>query len=99
MKLTLNEIKLYLRVEDDEEDSLIESLLRYSVEEIQNSTGATNEKYGELETYKLLQKIIVTDRYENRSSSDVCGANDNIMATLLLKLKLIVESDHNEKLS
>lgn len=94
MGLTLDEIKLYLRVEDQEEDQLIESLLKYSIEEIQNSTGATIEKYGELETYKLLQKIIITDRYENRSSLDGSEVvKNNMISPILLKLKLIVESD------
>lgn len=96
MKLTLGEMKLYLRVDENDEDNLIESLLEFSVEEIENSTGANIETYGELETYKLLQKIIVTDRYENRGSSDMEFTPNNICTSLYMKLKLQVDIDDED---
>lgn len=94
--VTLDEVKIYLRVDDDCEDEFLKSLLKYSEEEIFNSTGATNEKYGELETYKLLQKIIVADRFENRGSSDMDFKPNNICSSLYTKLKLRVGIDDEE---
>ncbi|MGB6128827.1 MAG: head-tail connector protein [Psychrilyobacter sp.] len=89
--LTINEMKLYLRVDESEEDTLITSLIDFSKEEIENSTGATFEDYGEKETYKMAQRVIVTDRYENRSSSDVEFKVNNIYSCLCTKLKAMVE--------
>jgi len=91
--MELDEIKMYLRVDGDDEDTLITSLLKFSKEEIENSTGATFEKYGEKETYKMAQRVIVTDRYENRSSGDVEFKVNNIYSCLCTKLKAMVEED------
>lgn len=91
--MELNEIKMYLRVDGDDEDTLIKSLIEFSKEEIENSTGATFEKYGEKETYKMAQRVIVTDRYENRSSGDVEFKVNNIYSCLCTKLKAMVEED------
>lgn len=89
MVLNLDEIKLYLRLEQDyiEEDSLLNSLLAYSIEEIKNSTGKTLEQLGETETYKLCQKIIICDLYENRGSQDLTIKTVNILSILYTKLQ------------
>ena len=91
--LSLEDIKLYLRVDGDDEDDLITSLIKFSVEEIENSTGADYETYGHKETYKMAQKVIVTDRYENRASTDVEFKVNNIYSCLCTKLKAMVEED------
>lgn len=91
--LTLDEIKLYLRVDGDDENLLITSLIGFSEEEIENSTGATFEKYGGKETYKMAQRVIVADRYENRSSGDIEFQVNNIYSCLCTKLKAMVEED------
>lgn len=91
--LSIDEMKLYLRVDEDEENLLITSLIEFSKEEIENSTGATFEKFGEKETYKMAQRVIVADRYENRSSGDIEFKVNNIYSCLCTKLKAIVEED------
>ena len=89
--LTLEETKIYLRVDENDEDSLITSLLEFSKEEIMNSTGASYEEYGGTETYKMAQRVIVTDRYENRASSDGEFKVNNIYSSLCTKLKNMVQ--------
>ncbi len=86
-------VKLYLRLDGSDEDELVKSLIEYSKEEIEDSTGADFETYGTTETYKLLQKIIVTDRYENRGSTDAEFKVNNIYSSICTRLKLKVEAD------
>lgn len=95
MILDLDEIKLWLKLEVEyvEEDSLLNSLLVYSVEEIKNSTGKLNTDIvngvamGEIETYKLIQKLIVCDLYQNRGSQDLTIKTVNILSMLYTKLQ------------
>ena len=94
--LTMGTIKEYLR--EDESDYLLEILLDYSIEEIYNSTGlkATDVtideiKAGETKTYQLCQLVIITDRFENRSSQDLTPQAQNILSNLYAKLKYAVE--------
>ena len=85
--LDLEEIKLYLRVDDDTEDSLLKILEQFSREEIENSTGVPYKPEGNSETYKLAQLIIIADRYENRGSEDMKFTPNNILSCLYTKLK------------
>ena len=85
--LDLEEIKLYLRVDDDTEDSLLKILEQFSREEIENSTGVPYKPEGNSETYKLAQLIIIADRYENRGSEDMKFTPNNILSGLYTKLK------------
>ncbi|UUV17369.1 head-tail connector protein [Fusobacteria bacterium ZRK30] len=88
--LTLDEIKLYLRVDDSEEDKLITQLELFSREEIKNSTGVEYVEENPTETYKLAQLIIIADRYENRASEDQEFKPNNILSCLYSKLKYSV---------
>ncbi len=85
--LDLEEIKLYLRVDDDTEDSLLKILEQFSREEIENSTGVPYKPEGNSETYKLAQLIIIADRYENRGSEDMKFTPNNILSGLYTRLK------------
>lgn len=85
--LDLEDIKLYLRVDGNEEDKLIETLEKFSREEIEASTGVKYNETGNSETYKLAQLIIIADRYENRGSSDLEFKPNNILSCLYTKLK------------
>lgn len=91
--LTLDEIKLYLRVDGSEEDKLITQLELFSREEIKNSTGVIYDAKSKSETYKLAQLIIITDRYENRGSEDLEFKPNNILSCLFNKLKYMVVED------
>ncbi|MGL5569776.1 head-tail connector protein [Cetobacterium sp.] len=79
--------KEYLRLDEDYEDSLIETLIEFSKEEIENSTGVTFDSGGDTKTYELAQLIIITDRYENRGSQDLEFKANNMLSSLYTKLK------------
>lgn len=79
--------KEYLRIDEEYEDSLIETLIEFSKEEIENSTGVTFDSGGDTKTYELAQLIIITDRYENRGSQDLEFKPNNMLSSLYTKLK------------
>lgn len=83
----LTKAKEYLRIDEEYEDSLIETLIEFSKEEIENSTGVTFDSGGNTRTYELAQLIIITDRYENRGSQDLEFKPNNILSSLYTKLK------------
>ncbi|MGL5650003.1 MAG: head-tail connector protein [Clostridium sp.] len=83
----LTKAKEYLRIDEEYEDSLIETLIEFSKEEIENSTGVTFDSGGDTKTYELAQLIIITDRYENRGSQDLEFKPNNILSSLYTKLK------------
>lgn len=87
--MTLSEVKLYLRVDHDDEDTLITSLLAAAENYIQKTTGKTQVKTGtdELgvttyaaittdELYNLCVKIMVAHWYENRAIQSPSATND-----------------------
>lgn len=83
----LTKAKEYLRIDEDYEDTLIEMLIDFSKEEIENSTGVTFDSGGNTRTYELAQLIIITDRYENRGSQDLEFKPNNMLSSLYTKLK------------
>ena len=85
--LELEDIKMYLRIDDNTEDSLLIMLEKFSREEIKNSTGVPYNSEGNSETYKLAQLVIIADRYENRGSEDMKFTPNNILSCLYTKLK------------
>lgn len=60
----LEDIKLYLRIDGDEEDSLISSLIMAAKIFIQNATGVKVDEKNDLHT--LAVKLMVSHSYENR---------------------------------
>jgi uncharacterized phage protein (predicted DNA packaging) len=62
--ITLKETKEYLRVDGDEDDSLIESLINASEEYLKNATGKTFDNTNHLA--RLFCLVLVVDWYENR---------------------------------
>lgn len=91
--LTLEYVKKYMRVDTDEEDAFINELIEYSKEEIKNSTGddGSNSSY----TYRMAQLLIITDRFENRSSEDKDFKANNALSCLFTKLKFRRDTDVN----
>lgn len=82
-----DKVKEYIRIDEDDEDSLIEMLIEFSQEEIENSTGVTFDSGGNTKTYELAQLIIITDRYENRGSQGLEFRPNNMLSFLYTKLK------------
>ena len=64
MLIALKETKEYLRVDGDEDDSLIESLINASEEYLKNATGKTFDSTNPLA--RLFCLVLVVDWYENR---------------------------------
>jgi uncharacterized phage protein (predicted DNA packaging) len=60
----LEDVKIYLRIDGDEEDTLLESLLLASKEYIKNSVGTVVDEENNL--HKLAVNLIVANSYENR---------------------------------
>lgn len=85
--LTLEEIKEYLRVDSDEDDTLINLFMEYAKEEIEDSTGVKFNKEGNSETYNMAILIIIADRYENRASTDTEFKVNNILSSIYTRLK------------
>lgn len=85
--MNLEDLKLFLRIDDDEEDTLIEGL-RIGAEEYLTNAGIKKDYSKEL--YKLAIKILVSHWYENRNIETV-GKNVSKIAfgldTILIQLK------------
>ena len=62
--LELEEAKLWLRVDGDDEDALIETLIQASEEYLKNSVEAEFDKNNQLA--KLFCLVLCADWYENR---------------------------------
>lgn len=86
--MTLGETKQYLRIDYDDEDVYIDNLIEVSDIYIESCVGSaykSNEKALKLST--LLQKKLIYDMYENRST-EIPGntKKDTIVNTILDKL-------------
>lgn len=85
--MELEELKLFLKIDDDEEILLIEGLQK-SAEEYLNNAGIKKDYTKEL--YKLAIKILVSHWYENRAVETI-GKNVSKIAfgldTILIQLK------------
>lgn len=73
-ELNLNELKEWLRIDDDNEDTnTLPSLVSTSKLLIKQSTGVEfadiQDNEDAVNLYKTLQKFIITDLYENRTGS------------------------------
>lgn len=74
-KVLIEEIKLYLRLDHDDEDDLLEGLLSSATGYLKNAGCVVTE--GEL--YNLAIKILVSHWYENR---EVLGKADRLAHSL-----------------
>jgi uncharacterized phage protein (predicted DNA packaging) len=85
--MDLEELKLFLRIDGEEEDSLIEGL-QLGAEEYLTNAGIIKDYTKEL--YKLAIKILVSHWYENRSVETI-GKNVSKISfgldTILIQLR------------
>ncbi|WP_048340938.1 MULTISPECIES: head-tail connector protein [Clostridium] len=73
--VSLEEIKEWIRIDGDDEDKTLSSLISSSRFSIERFTGVSLKDIKEApeeaqELYKTLQKFIITDVYDNRSGGD-----------------------------
>ena len=64
MLITLDEAKEYLRIDGDEDNTLINTLIKASEEYLQNATGRSFDTTNNLA--RLFCLLLVVDWYENR---------------------------------
>lgn len=62
--LTVEEIKKYLRIDNDEEDLLIEGQMKAAMRYIEKTTGKTYQEDDEV--WNVCVKMLVAHWYENR---------------------------------
>lgn len=88
--MTVEEVKQYIRVDDNYEDSFIQELIEISQIYIDSMVGInykTDEKAMKLAT--LLQKKLIADMYENRSTTiSAQQKQDRIVTSILDSLAL-----------
>lgn len=85
--LKLEDVKEYMRVDSNDDDTLITMLMDYAKEEIFDSTGVEYNENGNSDTYNMAMLIICTDRYENRASTDNEFKVNNILSSIYTRLK------------
>jgi uncharacterized phage protein (predicted DNA packaging) len=82
--MTVDEAKLYLRIDGNDEDTLIQSIIAAADMFIENAVGAVDKSS---ELYQLAVKLLVSHWYENR---EVIGKADNLsfsLESILYQLK------------
>lgn len=86
--MTLEEVKSYLRIDYEEDDNLLDSLIEISEEYIDSCVGTaykSDEKA--IKLANLLQKKLISDMFENRGTEiSNSTKKDNIVTTILDKL-------------
>lgn len=86
--LTLEEVKSYLRIDYEEDDILLSSLIAISEEYIDSCVGTaykSDEKA--IKLANLLQKKLISNMFENRGTEiSNSTKKDNIVTTILDKL-------------
>ena len=80
--MTLDDVKLYLRVDTSDDDALIQSLITAAETYIKQQTGKTKKIVGAEETdistddlYNLCVKLLVAHWYENRGVEKASSRN------------------------
>ena len=86
--MTLEDVKTYLRIDYEEDDNLLDSLIEVSEEYIDSCVGTaykSDEKA--IKLANLLQKKLISNMFENRGTEiSNSTKNDNIVTTILDKL-------------
>jgi len=93
MIVSLDEVKLYLRLETDyiDEDILIQTLIDSAEESLKNATGIVFDNTNNLA--KLYVIILVADFYDNRSAiQDIKTKTRTTLESIILQLQYCYRS-------
>lgn len=86
--MTLEDVKTYLRIDYEEDDNFLDSLIEVSEEYIDSCVGTaykSDEKA--IKLANLLQKKLISNMFENRGTEiSNSTKKDNIVTTILDKL-------------
>lgn len=87
--MTLQEVKLYLRVDNDDEDTLIQSLINTSIEMVQDILRFDLTEYETIpELINQAMLFIISTLHESRQ---VGNGNEIKMSELISTVKLMLE--------
>lgn len=92
--MTLEEAKTFCRIDNDEEDALIMTLLKTADDYMESACGKNYDKNSE--KAKLCQGILVNHWYENRSLIGNKKALPYSIENLLLQLRYTAESSDKD---
>lgn len=95
--MTLEDVKNYLRIDSEDDDTYLSELLEVSLIYIDSMVGEdykTNEKAVKLAT--LLQKKLISDMYENRGTEIPNNTKKDIIVTSILDKLSLYEGDSDE---
>ena len=91
--LTLQDVKSYLKIDFDDDDELLNSLIKTADEYLKSAISSTYNS--DTERAKLLSLIVIQDLYNNRGLTEkVSGNVRKLVSDFTLQLKL--ESGINE---
>lgn len=91
--LTLQDVKSYLKIDFDDDDELLKSLMKTADEYLKSAISSTYNS--DTERAKLLSLIVIQDLYDNRGLTEkVSGNVRKLVSDFTLQLKL--ESGANE---
>ena len=91
--LTLQDVKSYLKIDFDDDDELLNSLIKTADEYLKSAISSTYNS--DTERAKLLSLIVIQDLYDNRGLTEkVSGNVRKLVSDFTLQLKL--ESGINE---
>ena len=83
----LQEVKEYLKIDNNEEDNLINTLISATEEYLKKS--GVNQPEGESPLYKLAVKMLVAARYEKRNIfSNSQNTFDTLAQSIIIQLSL-----------
>lgn len=91
--ITIQEVKEYLRIDIDEDDLLLQSLITAAIEYLKNATGKEylNSETENYELEKIYLKLLIAHWYEERtpmtSSKQVGKEFSYLTKSLLLQLQ------------
>ena len=86
--MTLDDVKLYLRIDTDEEDSEVQTLINASIGYIESTTG---KKYSDNSPLmEQLSLLLISHWYSNRNSSNkssIIGEYPHSITDMLISIK------------
>lgn len=83
-EIDLNELKEFLNVYDDSDDTLIKSLINAGIQYIKDYTGLTEEEMLEKkESLKIALFLIVSEMYDNRGQQSLQNKRNTMLTSIL----------------
>lgn len=89
--INLDETKEWLRIFHEEDDNLVESLILSSISIIKSATGVSKEFIESctyesfIDLYKMVQRILITDLYNERDTENKALTSHYIQLELAYK--------------